>query len=104
MVVPYNSSGLRGASSYSIGIWTEEYIAGYDTFGIPLKLSVDHSADWYCDNIQDSVGINYFIISQQRWGWHSTLMPEGAFDPMIVMGEGYQVSSSNTTKFIFVGI
>jgi hypothetical protein len=87
-----------------MGIWTEEYISGYDTFGIPLKLSTDHSADWYCDNIQDAIGINYFIESQQRWEWHSITMPEGVFDPLMTVGYGYQISVSMNTGYIFIGI
>ncbi|UCE38523.1 MAG: PKD domain-containing protein, partial [Thermoplasmata archaeon] len=99
MIVPFNlSTGERGVSTYTIGVWTEEYLSQYDTFGIPLKLSSNQTADWYCDNIPDTVGINYYIYSQQRWSWHSTRMPEGAYDPILVMTEGYQISTSSTTK------
>ncbi|MEE9152440.1 MAG: hypothetical protein V3U20_11510, partial [Thermoplasmata archaeon] len=61
------------------------------------------TADWYCDNIPDTVGINYFIYYQQRWGWHSTRMPAGAYDPILEMTEGYQISTSGPTKFTFIG-
>ncbi|UCE39136.1 MAG: right-handed parallel beta-helix repeat-containing protein [Thermoplasmata archaeon] len=104
MVVPFNIFGIQGASTYSVGIWTEEYSEGYDTMGIPLKLDVNHTADWYCDNIPDCVGINYFNNSKQRWRWHSTVMPEGAFDTFLEMTEGYQISTSGTTKFTFIGV
>jgi hypothetical protein len=104
MVVPFNVSGVRGASTYSIGVWTEEYLAGYDTIGIPLKLSSYETADWFCDNIPNTIGINYFIYSGQRWSWHSTRMPEGAFDPILYMTEGYQISTSSPTKFTFIGV
>ncbi|UCE37065.1 MAG: exo-alpha-sialidase [Thermoplasmata archaeon] len=104
MVVPYNSSGIQGSSTYSIGIWTEEYSCGYDTIGIPLKLENNYTADWYCDNIPDCVGINYFNSSKQRWYWHSTIMPEGAFDTVLEMTKGYQISTSDITRFIFIGI
>jgi hypothetical protein len=104
LVVPYNSSGARGSSTYSIGIWTENYLCGYDTIGIPLKLDNNHTADWYCDNMPGAVGINYFIVSLQEWGWHSTRMPEGAFDPVLEMTKGYQISTSNQTNFIFIGV
>jgi hypothetical protein len=103
MVVPFNAFGVRGASTYSIGIWTEDYLPGYDTFGIPLKMHENHTADWYCDNIPDAVGINYFIFSLQEWGWHATRMPEGAYDPILEMTKGYQISTSNSTKFTFIG-
>jgi len=103
MVVPFNASGIRGASTYSIGIWTEEYLQGYDTFGIPLKLETNQTADWYCDNIPDTVGINNYIHSEQWWSWHSTRMPAGAYDPLLKMTEGYQISTSSATKFTFIG-
>ena len=51
MVVPFNASGVRGASTYSIGIWTGGYDQGYDTFGLPMKLNATNSVDWYCDAI-----------------------------------------------------
>jgi len=104
MVVPFNASGVRGSSTYSIGVWTEEYLAEYDTFGIPLKLNYSQTADWFCDNIPNTVGMNYYNISAQRWLWHSTRMPEGAFDPVLVVAEGYQISTSGPTKFIFIGV
>jgi len=103
MIVPLNSNNAEGASTYSIGVWTEEYLQGYDTFGIPLKLETNQTADWYCDNIPDTVGINYYNISAQRWCWHSTRMPAGAYDLTLVMTEGYQISTSNATKFTFIG-
>ncbi|MEE9152247.1 MAG: hypothetical protein V3U20_10520 [Thermoplasmata archaeon] len=76
----------------------------YDTFGLPLKISSNQTTDWYCDNVPGTVGINYFNISVQRWRWHSTRMPEGAFDPEAVMVEGYQISTAAPTKYSFVGI
>jgi parallel beta-helix repeat protein len=104
LIVPFNSFGIKGASTYSIGVWTKEYLTGYDTIGIPLKLSTSYTANWYCDNIPDTVGINYFIYSGQRWGWHSTRMPGGAYDPILYMIEGYQISTSSTTKYTFIGV
>jgi hypothetical protein len=76
----------------------------YDTFGIPLKQSNYQTADWYCDKIPDTVGINYYIYSEQRWCWHSKRMPAGAYDPTLVMTEGYQISTLNATKFTFIGV
>jgi hypothetical protein len=104
MVVPVNESGIRGAGTYSIGIWTEEYLNQYDTMGVPLKLPNPNTADWYCDNIPDVVGIDYYIHVEQRWGWHSTRMPVGVYDPDIVMADGYQISTSSATKYSFIGI
>ncbi|UCE37928.1 MAG: VWA domain-containing protein [Thermoplasmata archaeon] len=104
VIVPVNqSTGERGVSSYSIGVWTASYDSGYDTLSMPLKLAADQSVNWYCQNIENTVGINYYIYSEYRWGWHSTRMLEGVYDVDVVMGEGYQISTSGQTKFIFVG-
>jgi hypothetical protein len=104
MIMPVNETGKRGASSYSIGIWTEEYPDKYDTMGIPLKMENDYSSDWFCDNIQNCVGINYYSENYGMWMWHTTRMPKGAFDPDLVMTEGYQISTASSTKFTFIGI
>jgi hypothetical protein len=103
MVVPLNSTNAEGASAYSIGVWTEEYLAQYDTIGIPLVLDTFERADWYCDQINNVVGINYYMNSVVGWSWHSTRMPAGAFDPILVMTEGYQISTIGATRFIFIG-
>jgi hypothetical protein len=104
MVVPFNASGVRGSSTYSIGIWTEDYLVEHDTFGVPLKTEGYHAVHWFCDNIPDTVGMNYFNITNQRWQWHSNRMPEGAYNPTIEMIKGYQISTSSSTKFTFIGI
>jgi PKD repeat protein len=105
MIVTINSSTLkRGSSSYSIGIWTKGFQTEYDTTGLPLKLKEDKTADWYCDNIPNCIGINYHNPAYQRWRWHSTRMPEGAFDTVLERVEGYQISTSGSTKFSFIGI
>ncbi|UCE73490.1 MAG: hypothetical protein JSV56_10735, partial [Methanomassiliicoccales archaeon] len=91
-------------SSYSIGVWTEKITVSYDTMGLPLKPSSIHSIDWYCDRINSAVGINYFIYNEQRWGWHTTRMPKGAYDPDMIMAEGYQISTNDITKYSYVGI
>lgn len=104
IVVPYSASGIAGSSTYSLGVWTEDYLSQYDTMGLPLKLKDTKTADWYSDNIPDAVGINYYIYNEQRWSWHSTRMPRGAYDPDIIMTEGYQISTSASTTYIFIGV
>jgi hypothetical protein len=103
MVVPFNASGVRGSGTYSMGLWTEEYLSEYDTMGIPLKLDGYKTASWYCNNIPDCIGINYYILIDQRWGWHATKMPVWVFDVVLEMGVGYQISTSGPTKFTFIG-
>jgi hypothetical protein len=103
IVIPYNAT-LVGASTYSIGVVTEYYLDGYDTMALPLELDAgDSTVDWYCDNIQNTRGINYVLYSEQRWVWHRVNMPGGIFDTMIVLAEGYQISTTAATKYIFIG-
>jgi hypothetical protein len=105
MILPIEiSSGYRGSSSYSIGVWTADILGQYDTFGLPLKPASYDTADWWCDNFGNTVGINYYHIASQRWSWHSTRMPFGAFDPLIEMILGYQISTTAPTKYSFVGV
>jgi hypothetical protein len=105
MIVPIDDfTGQKGVTSYSVGVWVEEYLPGYDTMGIPLKVGNSESVDWYCDNIPETVGINYYDSGYEKWLWHPTRMPQGAFDPELEMTYGYQVSTSDITKFVFIGV
>jgi hypothetical protein len=104
MIVPENELGERGTTTYSIGVWTEDFSGAFDTFGMALSTSLSLTLDWYCDGITNSVGMNYYQESVQRWGWHSTAMPPGAFDTVVTMGEGYQISISAPTRFTFIGV
>ncbi len=105
MIVPVNlHSGEIGISSYSIGVWTARHDSGYDTFSIPLTISSYNSVDWYCDEIQNVVGINHFSNDYKIWIWHSKRMPKGVYDIDVVMGEGYQISTNSATKYSFIGI
>ncbi len=104
LVVPVLSSGEIGTSTYTIGIWIVTYDAGYDTLALPLKLDTTHSADWYCDAIEYTWGINYFDVNDQQWMWHKTIMPEGIYDTDIVMAEGYQISTTASTRYSFIGV
>jgi hypothetical protein len=103
MVVPVNRSGYEGASTYSVAVITSGYDTEYDTMGIPVVLSSDHTADWYCSEIDDVVGINYLADSNGRWSWHSERMEKGAYDPEIVMTKGYRISTIMQTKYTFIG-
>ncbi len=91
-------------TTYSLGVWTRNYEQGSDTLALPLKLDATHAIDFYCDAIDHIWGMNYYNYPEQRWMWHKTIMPEGIYDTDVVMGEGYQVSTTSVTKYTFVGI
>ena len=105
MVVPVNTTTQDlGTSSYSIGIVTLGFDLGYDTFGLPLKQESVYSVDWFCDNSLNTLGINYYLYSEQRWIWHKKIMPSGAYDTLVSMSEGYQISTTGSASFSFIGI
>jgi Ca-activated chloride channel family protein len=103
MVVSENETGAEGTSTYSLGVWTANYLDEYDTIGIPLIQGTYETADWFCDQIDNAVGINFYKDSVVGWSWHSTRMPSGAFDPTLIMTDGYQISTSAPTRFTFIG-
>jgi uncharacterized protein YegL len=105
-VVAVNDPGLHFGfnSTYSVGLWVAGYLGEYDTLGLPLKLDLENTVDWYCDQIPDTDGINYYLKGENRWGWHATRMPKDVYDPDIMMGDGYQISTSASTKYIFIGV
>jgi hypothetical protein len=104
-VCALSTSDIMGYnSSYSLGIWFSDYDKGYESFGLPLEPLVQNTMDWYCDQISNSVGMNYYIDSESRWSWHATRMPSGAYDPIIEMAKGYQLSTDDATKYTFIGI
>jgi hypothetical protein len=98
------ASGKFGTSTYSVGVWTGDYDAGYDTFAVPLEIDTAETLDWYCDEISDTWGMNYYNQPEQRWMWHKTVMPDGIYDADIERGLGYQISTTAATKYTFVGV
>jgi hypothetical protein len=99
---PNIHAGFNG--TYSIGVWTQKYLVECDTLGLPLKQNCTINIDWMCDAAPDIWGMNYYNISEQRWIWHKTIMPMGAYDTEIIMAEGYQISTTANTKYSFIGI
>ncbi len=93
-------------TTYSIGVCIAEYPAGYSAFGLPVKTfdSDTKTIDEYCDDIPNTVGINYHIYSEQRWSWHRFNMPLGAFDEVLGYTNGYQISVDIlTARYDYIG-
>ena len=102
VVIPADLSGGLGSSTYSIGIFTEEYRSGTDTFALPLKPEEPHSLDWYCDNILNVAGIIHLM--KGYWRLHAREMPEGVYDAVALQSEGHQISLEwGTTSYTFIG-
>jgi hypothetical protein len=102
MIVPFNATGIRGSSTYSIGIWNATF-SGYGSLGLPLKIDSVESLDWYCDEIPNTWGMNYYIYDEQRWCWHKTSMQSGIYDVPMEPAVGYQISTTADTSYIFIG-
>jgi hypothetical protein len=103
MVIPVDTSGGLGSSTYSIGVFARNYSIGSDTFSLPLKTRTLQSIDWYCDSILNAVGMAYMI--SEVWKFHAREMPSGTYDSMIQLSDGYQISISGLKpeRFTFVG-
>jgi hypothetical protein len=102
MVIPLDSQGRLGSSTYSVGVFTVEYESGSDTFALPLEFVDAHSLDQYCDEIPDTVGMAYLTMGS--WKFHAKEMPEGVYDIEVLQGDGYQISiDGSSMKFTFIG-
>jgi len=102
MIIPVDSNGRLGSSSYSIGVITQRYQSGASSFALPLKPVEVHSLDWYCDEIKSVVGMGYMI--NNLWKFHAREMPGGVYDSVPVQAEGYQLSlAAPASGFVFVG-
>jgi hypothetical protein len=102
LIVPYDPvEDANGSSTYSIGVFMAEY-NGNEFFGLPLKpVWGDMSADWYVDQIRNSLGIVY--LEGGIWKAHFKEFPEGVYDTTIVMGRGYELSVNDTTLYTYIG-
>jgi hypothetical protein len=101
LVIPWNSILGNGSSTYSIGVFTEEY-NGNEMFGLPLKpIWGDMSADWYVDQIPNCLGIVF--LANGDWKAHFKEFPERVYDTTIEMGRGYELSVHAMSRYSFVG-
>lgn len=102
MIMPMDSGGNYGSSTYSVGVITLEFAYPQTTFAVPLETSESHSVDWYCHQISDAAGIAFMISG--LWKFHATEMPAGVYDPQVVQAEAYQLSLINgKPSLTFIG-
>ncbi len=102
MVIPLDSDGEMGSSTYSVGVTTVVYEGESDTFALPLRPIENHTLDWYSDAIPDVAGMAFMIF--ELWKYHAKEMPQGVYDVDVLQGEGYQISIDGpSSKFTFVG-
>ncbi len=92
-------------TTYAMGVWIGNYSAGYSSFGLPVLTfdSDTKTLDGYCDDIPNTVGINYYLQGEQRWVWHRFNMEYGAYDEIAGYSSGYQLSTDAATTYFYVG-
>lgn len=100
-IVPVDSGGKRGSSTYSIGVWIEGYESGTDTLSIPLKLPDEVWIDDLCEMSNDIAGIIHMM--KGYWRLHAREMPRMVYDAIVEQGVGYQISTTGEVQLIFVG-
>jgi len=76
-------------------------VKGSDTVSSPLKLQDEITIDEICDMSEHIVGIAYLIGGV--WKFHSREMPASVYDSVFVQSLGYQISSENEVRLIFIG-
>jgi len=100
-IIPIDSTGERGSSTYSVGVWIGNYQKGTDTISSPLKLSVQLSIDGLCELNDDIVGIAY--LTRGVWKFHAREMPSSVYDTIFEQSMGYQISSKENVQLVFIG-
>jgi len=101
MVVPLSASLGRGASSYSIGVWTRTF-TGTETFGLPLRPDTLRPVSWYADAVPGALGI-VWLTAAGVWIPHFTEMPTGTYDVTAMLGAGFQIGVRSSVRFSFFG-
>jgi len=101
LVIPVNDTGVRGASTYSVGLWETVY-STYDTFALPLRADVTHMASWYAAALPGLRGF-LWISPDGVWIPHFAEMGAGAYDIPVVLSVGLQIAIAAPVRFVHVG-
>jgi hypothetical protein len=99
-VVPVQASGERGASTYSMGVWTRT-LSGSATLGPPLRSDAPLAVSALAEGVPEVLGVLWMAPS--GWVPHFRSMPAGVYDAPFVLGGGVQVSLRSPARFVFVG-
>jgi hypothetical protein len=100
-IVPIDSLGEGGGSSYSVGVWVGTYRKGIDTISPPLQLTFQIWIDGLCDLHNDIVGMAY--LTKGIWKFHAREMPPQVYDSIFQQSMGYQISSNDSISIVFIG-
>jgi type 1 glutamine amidotransferase len=92
----------NGSSSYSKGLIRKVFSRGISSFALELAPDEQHTLDWYSDRIGDIEGIAY--VTGSTWKFHADQMPQGIYDTVVEMANGYQISVRVVAAtFVYLG-
>lgn len=100
-IVPIDSIGERGGSSYSVGVWIGVYQKGADTISPPLKMATQMWIDGLCEVDDEIVGVAY--LTEGVWKLHTRMMPTKVYDSIFEQSMGYQISTNDSISIVFIG-
>jgi hypothetical protein len=95
-------TGEKSRSSRTVGKWTKSFPVGISTFSIPLKSIDSLTADYYT-NSANAEYIKYMDFGTSTWLTHN-LGDGGTNNPILKLGEGYEIKFSSQTYFTFCGL
>jgi hypothetical protein len=117
LVIPVNSIGREGSSTYSVGVITKTYRQGYNSFALPFRMefNVTHffndnnssgeSGLIFLENNYDDVTILFnYDTTQQKWIGVPRLIPVELKRLKIEFSDGYLIYvSGESVRISFVG-
>lgn len=102
MVIAVNSSGVRGSSTYSVGLETVHLESGIHSVGLMLQQIKQMDLYDSCNFYPGIEGIAYVVSGV--WKFHSWAMSHNAYNTDMNQGNGYQVSVRSLSQLDLVEI
>lgn len=103
VVIPMDEAGKLGSSSYSVGVVRRTFSQGTSPIALQLEIEEELTLADVCDQMPGVAGIMHLM--KGMWRLHAREMPEGVYDTLLQISEGYQISVSElqSEKFTTVG-
>jgi predicted GH43/DUF377 family glycosyl hydrolase len=102
MVVPVNSSGVRGSSTYSVGVERTPFENGIHSMGLTLDPIEQVDLVRLCGDNSGIEGIAF--VTSNVWKFHAWAMPQNSYNTVLEQSTGYQVSVRSSWQFELVEI
>jgi hypothetical protein len=102
MVVPVNSSGVRGSSTYSVGVERTPFDSGIHSMGLTLDPIEQTDLVSLCGDNSGIEGIAF--VTSNVWKFHAWAMPQNSYNTVLEQSNGYQVSVRSHSQVELVEI